>query len=258
MRYFLIILILIINGCSNKHEQTIELEFLKLMCSKKLYYNDILLERIQKKVYEEGPRIKDSALFNKAENLIKQRNTYLNNTSEFIALSKRIESIYKKTNEVDTSKLKYTRFYIKKLNEGFDSLVYLRLLNSYLELEEDILEDCLMNLGSSCRFYNSNAHVLKITDTVKLNEDYEFTVIPDYFDYTRIKLDTCEVFVYQNGKRATVPTTILQKGAAFLISIHPHESGTYRVTGCFKQSARNSDFKLNHNFSLEFIVKNGQ
>lgn len=256
MRY-LIILIAILSSCSNESEQKMELSYLKEISAEKLNHNYALLKRMEKEVADEGMHTSDTAIVNVAQRLIEQRNKHLNSGKKLIEWSKKIEAQYRKIFEVDTSKLAYSRFYTKRLEQGFDSLTYIKLLNSYLSLEEDILEDHLRSIARCCRFFNGNAHVIKTGDTISINDTYEFIVVPDYFDHNRARIDSCKLIVYKNGNEVTTGTEILKKGNALIISVLPKERGNYRATGYFIQKDRFSDIRVHQKFSVEFFVRNG-
>ncbi len=253
MKYLLIV-ILIISGCSAKTEREVDLKFLELINTEKFNQNERILKIIQKEVAEAGMKPRDTIVTNKAAWLINQRNLHLLSTGAFIEWTKEIEAVYRATYKEDTSKLEFTRFYANRLENGFDTLTYLKLLNSYLSVEEDLLNEHLLSVSGGWRFYNSNAHVLKTVDTITASQKYEFVVVPDYYDYKRSKVDSCKVLIYKNGNSVNVPTEIIQKANAFIIAITPNDAGSYKVRGYIVQSNR-SDVTLHQNFADEFVVE---
>ena len=242
-------------SCNNKSEYNPDLKLLKLLAGQAMYTNDRLLILGNKVVDEEGGRPRDTLVLFEAQNLLKERNTAFKDYEKIINWSNNTLSKFKKLKECDQNKAKITNFYASTLSQDPDSLTYYKLLNACLNLEQDLLNESLMQLGSSCGWIKMIAHVVKESDTIKLNDSYEFAVVPYYYDYRNAFMDdTCKLLIYKDLTIAPMKTKIIKNGNIFLVTLTPTKKGRYQVKGNFNIMHKQKDFEVGMVFRDSFIV----
>ncbi len=200
-------------SCTDKDEYEMELRFQREITRQALYENNRILMRIEKEVDDSGKIYPDTAIRNHARDIIIERNKSIDSAELFVVL---VDSITQLTNLGDISKnnsFELLNYYHKKYKETRDSMVFQKLINVYLTIEEIMLNDDLMKVANSCNFGHwFNVHVSKDTDTARVGEIYELALIPDTFDHkTSFVNDDCKLTVYKNGKPEEMKYTILKK-----------------------------------------------
>ncbi|MFN8417465.1 MAG: hypothetical protein U0U66_14120 [Cytophagaceae bacterium] len=250
----LLFLFFVIIGCTDNKEYSMDVELLKSMVADHSNKNDLLLKKMDKIVHDNGMIPSEASVLAKATDLISKRNTGLKSSTALLLWSNEIEQKHKLIYHDEYSNSSLSDFYSENLGKEVDSLTYYKLILSNLELEEDLIKNLFGEISAPF-FFNGDPHILKTSDTININGTFEFTVIPDYYDYKRCQADSCSLQVYKDDNKIEIPTNILQAGNAFIISIQPKEAGNYKAIGSFILKDRNSNLKLDNKFLVEFVVQ---
>lgn len=255
--FLLLISLTVLFSCTNKKEYEMELKFQREMTSHSLYENDRILLRIEKETADNGGRPNDVTINNHAINIINQRNKSIGSFKMFVAWIDTMGQFKNMAAISGNSSVAFLNYYQKEFNKSQDSLVFQKLINAYLFVEKNILNEDLMNVAGSCNWGRwFDAHVSKTTDTVRTGMTYELAVIPETFDHKfSFVNDDCKLTVYKNGKPVEMKYFILKKGSVYLISLTPSLVGNYEVRGSFSQSARLHKYVMNLKFTDKFVVK---
>jgi len=254
----LLIVCATIFSCTDNKVYEMDLKFQRQITAQSLYENDRIVLRIEKEIVENGRRPQEVAILNHASTIIQTRNVSLDSMGSLLVLAEKMKHVMSSSKIDDPDNLLgFVDYYQKELTNTNDSLIFQKMINVYLAIEKNILNENLIKVSGSCNWgMGYIAHVSKTADTITKNDTYELAVIPDtynhHFSYVN---DDCKITIYRNGKSAEVKHSILKKGSVYLISLNPTQSGNYELKGSFTQSARIGTYVMNLKFGDTFFVK---
>ena len=271
MKYLSILTILLLTvGCQTKDDHSLEAAVLDDAIEESISNNVDVFMRTLKQVREQGDRSDDVKIYEKAEEIIKQRKKVImpfspNNEVKLWPIDSvlsYLDSIEKRLGEFD---LKSTRNFIAEQVKQPESLVNrIRSLTqkkeklswieqrvvylNILQLENQILNTFAASIGVNCwsNFFSMPYNRFPNQDTISISQSYTFYLTPAISQPFETDLTFLPVTCTLEGKEVPVKQENVE--GLMKITFAPQLPGKYKFEGKFKVEY----MEVDHEYSLNF------
>ncbi|EMR03211.1 hypothetical protein [Cesiribacter andamanensis] len=215
-----------------------------------------LLQLMNEQIETQGNRPRDVAERQKAEGLVELRKDFLQGNLEAADYTAALAQAYQGFQPEDTESLIRLQQLQERSRESGDSLAYRQFLLQIFLIENSVLNEYARRLTPRNVLHPPSWQLIKPMDTLALGGVYEFSIIPNAYDFTttQIRPDS-SLSIRRNGQAVAVKNKLWLKSGVLLGEVHPLEAGTYNLSGSFEMYNPLFGVRLRSEFTDAFVVK---